>query len=166
HRSFQEVFDAANRVRADLVVLGWGTDRPWAEGRTDRPIGEMIPRLSSDVLVLKDQGHDASRVLLPTAGGPHSDLSAEVAKTLREVVGSTITLLHVVDGPDERDAGERFIADWAAEHGLADVDSMVADSGDVQREISRIADDHTWIILGATEEGLLSRLVADSLQFD
>ena len=166
HRSFQEVFDAANRVRADLVVLGWGTDRPWAEGRTDRPISEMIPRLASDVLVLKDRGHDASRVLLPTAGGPHSDLSAEVAKTLREVVGSTITLLHVVDGPDEREAGERFIADWAAEHGLADVDSTVADSGDVQREISRIADDHTWIILGATEEGLLSRLVADSLQFD
>ena len=58
------------------------------------------------------------------------------------------------------------IADWAAEHGLEDVDSRVADSGDIQREISRIADDHTWILLGATEEGLLSRLVADSLRFD
>lgn len=166
HRSFQEIFDTANRLQANLVVIGWGSDRPWTNAHTDRPASELISQLSSDVLVLKDRGHDASRILLPTAGGSHSDLSAEVAKALRSAIGSTVTLLHVVDGPDERAAGERFLAEWAADHGLEDAVHRIEDSGDIQGEISRIGADQSWIVLGATEEGLLSRLVTDSLYFD
>ncbi|WP_273836830.1 formate/nitrite transporter family protein [Halococcus sp. PRR34] len=166
HRSFEEIFDTAEREHANLVVMGWGADRPWGAARTDRPIGELTSQLSSDVLVLKDRGHDASRVLLPTAGGPPSDLSAEVAQALRSSVGSELTLLHVVDGPDEREAGEEFLADWAADHDLTDAVLTVDDSGDVEGAIGRATTDHSLVLVGATEEGLLSRLVADSLYFD
>ena len=166
HRSFEEIFDTAAREHANLVVMGWGTDRPWGAARTERPLDELTGQLSSDVLVLKDRGHDASRVLLPTAGGPPSDLSAEVARALRSAVGSEITLLHVVDGPDEREAGEEFLDEWAADHDLTDAVLTVDDSGDVEGAIGRTAVDHSLVLIGATEEGLLSRLVTDSLYFD
>lgn len=166
HRSFEEIFDTAERDRANLVVMGWGTGRPWGDARTDRPLSELTSQLSSDVLVLKDGDHDVSRVLLPTAGGPPSDLSAEVARALRSTAGSDIALLHVVDGPDEREAGEQFLSDWATAHGLDDAVRTIDDSGDVEDAISRAAADHSLVLVGAAEEGLLSRLVTDSLYFD
>ena len=166
HRSFEEIFDTAERENANLVVMGWGADRPWGAANTDRSLDELTGQLSSDVLVLKDRGHDTSRVLLPTAGGPPSDLSAEVAQALRSSVGAEVTLLHIVDGPDEREAGEQFLTNWAADHDLTDAALTVDDSSDVEGAIARAATNQSLVLVGATEEGLLSRLAADSLYFD
>ncbi|WP_137284845.1 formate/nitrite transporter family protein [Halorussus salinisoli] len=166
HRSFEEIFDTAERKRADLVVMGWGDDRLWSAGRAERPLDELTSRLPADVLVFKDRGLDASRILLPVADNAHADLNAEVARALRATAGSDVTLLRVVDGPDEQEAGQQFLADWAADHGLDDAALAVDDSGDVEGAIARRAVDHSLILLGATEQGLLSRLVTNSLHFD
>ncbi|WP_306052845.1 formate/nitrite transporter family protein [Natronococcus wangiae] len=166
HRSFEEIFDTAERQHADLVVLGWEDDKLWGAARAERPIGELTNQLPCDLLVFKNRGLDTSRILLPTAGGPDSDLSAEVAQTLSATVDADVTLLHVVGGPDERAAGERFLGEWAADHNLQDATLAVDDSGDIEDAICRAADEHTIVFLGATERGLLSRLVTGSLHFD
>ncbi|NUC73490.1 amino acid permease [Haloterrigena sp. SYSU A558-1] len=166
HRSFEEVFDAARQRDVDQVVMGWGGDRPWSAGRAERPLDELAHDLPCDFLVLKDRDYDPSRLLLPTAGGPDSDLSAEVARTLRSATGASIRLLHVVDDEREREAGEAFLSEWASEHDLADAEASVDASGDVEGAIARAADDRTLVIIGATERGLLSRLVRGSLVFD
>ncbi|SIR82751.1 Formate/nitrite transporter FocA, FNT family [Haladaptatus litoreus] len=166
HRSFQEVFTTTERERADLVVMGWGTDRPWGDARAERPIDELTSRLPCDFLVLKDRGFDASKILLPTAGGPDSVLGAEVARACRSVLGSTITVLHVVDSPNEHESGEQFLAEWAADNDLGDAELVVDDSGDVGDAICRESREHSLVIVGATEKGLLSRLVTESLHFD
>jgi formate/nitrite transporter FocA (FNT family)/nucleotide-binding universal stress UspA family protein len=165
HRSFEDVFDTAQRERADLVVLGWGDDRPWGYGRAEGRINELTSNLPCDFLILKDRDLDTSRVLLPTAGGPDSDLSAEVARTLRSRTDAEITLLHVV-APNDRERGERFLTEWAAERDLEDAEIVVDDSGDVERGICREADDHSLVLIGATEEGVISRLMTDSLHLD
>ncbi|MDL5363308.1 formate/nitrite transporter family protein [Halalkalicoccus sp. NIPERK01] len=164
-RSFEEIFGIADRERSDLVVMEWGANQLWGAARAERPISELTSRLPCDFLVLKNRGLDASRILLPTAGGPDSDLSAEVARTLRSTVGSELTLLHVVDGPDEREVGEQFLTDWAADHDLDDAALVVDESGDVEGAIAREAAEHTMVLIGATERGLLSRLVSGSLHF-
>ncbi|WP_254763567.1 formate/nitrite transporter family protein [Natrinema marinum] len=166
HRSFEDVFATAERERSDLVLLGWGTDRPWSSGRAERRISELTSNLPCDFLILKDRELDTSRVLLATAGGPDSDLSAEVAQTLQTKIGADVTLLHVVAGPDDREAGEQFLADWAAERDLEDAELVVDDSGDVEDTICRAAADHPLVLLGATEEGVISRLMTDSLHMD
>ncbi|MFC3477239.1 formate/nitrite transporter family protein [Halobacterium litoreum] len=166
HRSFEEIFDVAKRKRADRLVMGWGDDRMWSNGRAERPLDELTNRLPCDVLVFRDRGLDASRILLPVADNPHADLNAEVARTLRATAGSAVTLLRVVDGPDEREAGEQFLADWAAEHDLEDATRVVDDSGDVEAAIADECGDHTLLLVGATSQGLLSRLVRDSLHYD
>ncbi|WP_256943946.1 formate/nitrite transporter family protein, partial [Halobacterium hubeiense] len=166
HRSFEELFDVAKRKRADLMVMGWGDDRLWSNGRAERPLDELTNRLPSDVLVFRDRGLDASRILLPVVDNPHADLNAEVARTLRQTAGSEVTLLRIVDGPDDHEAGEQFLADWAAEHGLEDATFRVDDSGDVESAIAGECGDHTLLLIGATSQGLLARLARNALHYD
>ena len=164
-RSFEEVFDRARRTRPDLVVLGWGDDRLWNAARAERPLDELTNRLPCDFLVIKNGRVDPSRVLLPTAGGPDSDLSAEVARTLQSTTDAEVSLLHVVDS-GEREAGEAFLTEWASERGLGNATLLVDDSRNVEAAIEHAAADHTLVLIGATERGLLSRLVTDSLHLD
>jgi nucleotide-binding universal stress UspA family protein len=166
HSGVGQVFDTARRKRADLVVMGWGDDRPWSAGRAERAFGELTGDLPCDFLILRDCGLDLDRILVPTAGGPDSDLGAEVARALRSAAGSEITLLHVVDDPDHREKGEAFLAEWAAEHGFGDAVLTVDDGGDVEVAIEREAADHSLVVIGATERGLLQRLVGGSLHMN
>jgi len=165
YRSFEEVFSQARQDDADLVVMGWGTDRHWDTVRTGRPLEKLTNSLPCDFLVLKDRGLDTSRILLPTDGSQDSALGATVASTLREVTGAEVSLLHVVDS-GQREDGEAFLEEWAEDHDLADATRVVDDSGDVEAAIEREATDHTLLLIGATERGLLSRLATNSLHYE
>ncbi|WP_435359041.1 amino acid permease [Haloarchaeobius sp. DFWS5] len=161
HRSFEEVFDAAETHNADLVVMGWGKH---SHGRAESRVDELTQDVPCDFLVLKDRGFDPDRVLVPTAGGPDSDLSAAVAHSLQRQYDSEIELLYVRRPDDEtHDEAEAFLDDWAADHDLTDATYIVDDGGDVEEAIERHARDASMLVLGATERGLLSRLLRGSL---
>ena len=99
---------------------------------------------------------------LPTTGGPHTKLAADVARILREEFGSELTLLHVADDPEK---GSAFLASWAEDHGLADATQRV-EGRDVESAIATVAREHTLILIGATEAGVLARLARGSLTID
>jgi formate/nitrite transporter FocA (FNT family)/nucleotide-binding universal stress UspA family protein len=167
NRSFEEVFNAARRTDSDLVVMGWGDNRLWSDARAERPLEELTNQLPCDFLIAKDRGMDPSEILIPTYGGPDSELSAEVVQSLQSAAGSAVSLLHVVEDADADavESGERFLEEWALDHGLTDAERIV-EAGSVEMAIEREAADHTMLILGATERGLLSRLLTDSLHLD
>ena len=165
HRSFEEVFNVARRENADTVVMGWGPDRPWSAGRAERPLDELTHDLPCDFLVLNDRGLETDRVLVPTAGGPDSELSAEMARYMRDQLDSEITLLHVVDKGEQAE-GQAFLTEWAADHDLEEAAIRIDTSADVEDAIATAARDHSLIIIGATERGLLSRLLRGSLAYD
>ena len=162
HESFDQIFDAAREHQADLVVMGWGPDAHGSPGRVEGAFDDITGDLPCDFLVMRDRGFDPSRILLPTAGGPDSDLSAETARLLAEEFDAEVTLLHVAD--DEA-AGREFLDGWAEGHDLGDATLEIA-SGDVETAIENAADDATLVIIGATEEGLLDRLFSGSLHLD
>ena len=166
HRPFDEIFESARRFEADSVVLGWSPRRPWTSGRTGGALEELTVDLPCDFLVFKDRGFDPSKVLLPTAGGPDSDLSAEVAKAFRDVHGASVSVLHVVDEKTERAKAMSFIGNWADEHGLGDANLLVETDGDIEGAIRDQSRSHSIVLIGATGRGLLSRLLSDSLVFD
>ena len=164
HRGFEEIFDAARTHDADTVVMGWGPDSHGSPGRVETTVDEVVGDIPCDFLVFRDRGLDPSHVLLPTAGGPDSDLSAAAARVLQSQYDSDVTLLHVADeGQEER--GAEFLDRWADEHDLAGVNYRV-ETGDVEDAIERAAEDATLLLIGATEQGLLSRLVSRSLVLD
>jgi len=164
-RSFEEIFTLARRTNPELVVMDWDREGLWSSARAERPLAELTNRLPCDFLVANDRGLDPSRILLPTAGGPDSDLNAAVARALQQVANAEIELFHVVADEADEDAGETFLRDWAARHGL-EAAAITVDSGDVETAIARAATDSTMLMLGATEQGLLSRLVHNSLHLD
>ncbi len=164
-RSFEAIFDRARRMRPDLVLLGWGDEQVWTSARAERPLRELTNRLPSDFLIVQDRGLDPSNILLPTAGGPDSDLSAEVAAALASGGEASVTLLHVVTSAKQRAAGQAFLTEWAEDHDLEDATLVVDDSGDIEGAIEREATDATMIMMGATERGLLRRLIRGSLHF-
>ncbi|MFD1598973.1 amino acid permease [Halobellus rarus] len=163
HRGVEEVFDAARSNDADTVVMGYGGTQ-FAGGRAEGTLDELTHDLPCDFLVLDGEGLDLSDVLVPTAGGPSSDLSAEVARGLRETLGVDVSLLHIVDAGEE-DAGREFLTEWAGGHGLADADLRV-ETGDVETLIGEIGSEYSLVIVGATERGLLSRIIRGSLVYD
>jgi len=163
HRGIEEVFDAARTNDADTVVMGYGGTR-FAGGRVEGSLDEVARDLPCDFLVLDGRRLDPSDVLVPTAGGPSSDLSAEVAAALRNVSDADLTLLHVVEPGDEA-AGREFLADWAAGHDLGDAELRV-ETGDVEETLGRVGEEYDLVIVGATERGLLSRIVRGSLAYE
>jgi len=161
HRVYEEIFDAAQDQKADVVVLGWGPDSHGSPGRVESFAGDLLGTLSCDFVVFKDRGFDPSRVLVPTRGGPGSEVSADVARTLQEEFGAEITLLYVADDLDGQGGHEEQLAAWAEAHDLADATQVVDVAEAVDEAIAERARDHTLLMLGATEEGLLSRLTGD-----
>jgi len=158
--AYSEVFDAAKTQKADVVVLGWGPDAHGSPGRVESFAGDLLGTLACDFVVFRDRGFDPSRVLVPTRGGPASDVSAAVARLLRDEFGAAITLQHVTAEAGEQTA-ERELAEWADAHGLGDAARVVDVRDSVDEAIAARARDHTLLILGASEAGLLSRLTRD-----
>lgn len=166
--SLEEVFDMARQRNANMVVMGWGTrSQSWQAGRTEGSINELARNLPCDFFVLKGRKVDVDRILVPIAADtPNANLSAEIAKQLRARVDSEISLLHVVDGEEKRAEGREFLAEWARDHDLGAAELLIDTSGDVKSAIRQAAEDRTLVIIGATERGLLSRLLRDSLASD
>jgi len=158
HRSFGELFDAARDQRADLTLLGWGRDAHGSPGRVESAIGDLAGALPCDFLVYRDNGFDPSRILLPTAGGPTSELSAEVARTLLNEFSSELTLMHVVEEERERQRGENFLEQWAEAHEFESAERRIEVAADGYEAIRAASDDYSLVVLGASERGLLERL--------
>jgi amino acid transporter/nucleotide-binding universal stress UspA family protein len=162
HRGFEEIFDAARAHDADLTVMGWGPSSHGSPGRVESAVDELSGALPCDFLVLKDRGFDPERVLVPTAGGPDSELSAAVAKLLQAEFGSEITVLNVAESEAE---GRAFIEEWVDAQGLTEA-TLRVETGDVEGAIERAAREATMVVLGASERSLLSRLVGGSVVMD
>lgn len=159
HTLFRQLFDTARRYDADVCVMGWGPDSPGIGGRAESVVKELAHSLPCDFVLFKDRGFDPERILLPTTGGPHTEMAAILARIMRAEFESEITLLHVADDPTE---GREFLESWATDHGLADA-TLRVETGDVEAAIEAAARDHTMILIGATQRGVLFRLVRGSL---
>jgi amino acid transporter/nucleotide-binding universal stress UspA family protein len=164
HRAVEEVLDAARGHDADTLVMGYGGAR-FAGGRAESLTDELFHELPCDVLVFDGEELDTDEVLVPTAGGGSSNLSAEVAVALRDVTGATVSLLHVVGDESMLDEGRTFLTEWGTDHGLDDADTIV-EVGDVESVITRHATSYGLVIVGATERGLLARVIGGSLTFE
>ncbi|MDZ7850362.1 MAG: formate/nitrite transporter family protein [Halodesulfurarchaeum sp.] len=165
HRSFSEVFDIAERDGVDLLLVERGDNHLWSSSRAEGRLDELTRRLPCDVCILEDRGFDPDRLLLPVVDNPHAALNAEIARALREEYESSITLLSVISPEGDRELAEAELRNWAIDHGLED-ETQVVETGSVEAAIERGATDHTMILVGATEQGLLSRSVTGTLHYD
>lgn len=159
HRGIEAIFAAARSEAADAVVMGYGPTKV-AGGRVEGALDELAHDLPCDFLILDAESFDPTDVLVPTVGGPSSALSAEIVRALRAERGVDPTLLHVVEEGAEA-AGRDFLSAWAQEQDLAAADQLVA-AGDPREVICRLGERYSLVVLGASERGLVSRIVHGS----
>lgn len=165
HDPEDAILNTAEQYGSEGILMGWGGHR---SNRRDIVVGstvdDVVTGADADVYVEKIGAGDGTveSILLPTAGGPHAELAAEIARTVARTTGATVRAVRVVD-PDGGDAerARAQLEEAAASFdgsGVA-VETELIEHEDVVEAIVEAAEDHDLTIIGATREGALQQLV-------
>ncbi|RQG88793.1 universal stress protein UspA [Natrarchaeobius halalkaliphilus] len=156
----------ATESNAEVILLGW-RGRP---RRRDVVLGSYIDEVLSDapcdVLVKRiDRDRtDVSSILVPVAGGPHTEFAASVAGSLARSHDARIELLTVVPDRTEETISDARAMLTRTSSMLGAVESVeeTALEGSVVETIVERTAAHDVTVLGAAEGGFLQRaLVGD-----
>jgi len=163
HDIAKSINNVAYQRDSDLVLLGWrGQRKRVSDYALGSNIDTVVENAECDVAVLKTDGTtDSSRVLVPTAGGPNSELSEMVATAYAES-GAQVTLFHVATDGDIENA-QSFLErrqTVLAESDI-DVDIAVEAGEDIAEAVLDYARDGDFdsMIIGAAGEGILRRVL-------
>ena len=164
HQAHDGILEGARRSGADLLVMGW---KGYTDTR-DRIFGEVADRVirnaPCDLALLKVESSEVpKRCLLPTAGGAHASLGAEMLNVLAPAFGMTVTACMVVDpGASAADRSE-------AHHWIdktleridpnLDVDRLLIESESIPGGIARASKDFDLVVLGAAREPIFRQVL-------
>lgn len=167
------ILDTARQRNSDLMILGW----PGYTSSHDVAFGRNIDVLAKnppcDVAVVRFRRREAPQhILIPTAGGLHTQLAIELAivqarQYEREYPGQrpTITLLYVVpqDAPSDRMTfGHELLDNLTADFDFP-LETSVVTAPDIVTGILRETEAYNLIVIGATEEGLFEQRLFGSI---
>ena len=168
HSIAQGILDTAREEQVDLILLGWrGYTR--SLGASMGPVIDAVMQdAPCDVTVAK--GREWTRlgkILVPTAGGPHAPIAAQLALLLSEVYGTEVTILYVQLGqatPERMEENRRRIAQTV--DGLKFTrppEQKVVIASSIVDGIVQEAQQYDLVLLGASEEGLFDQFVFGSI---
>ncbi|EMA50288.1 UspA domain-containing protein [Halococcus thailandensis JCM 13552] len=122
---------------------------------TDADCDVLVERLGDDA------AGDVESVLLPTAGGPHAELSREIGRAICRATGARAEVLRVVPPDGDVDDAREQAEESAAELRAAEVavETTVVESDDVLDAITDRTSEHDLTVVGSTREGLLQQFV-------
>lgn len=153
------VATAVNTFDVDLVVLG--------DDLSEELEAALAKRITCDTVVVNEKRPQESigSLLLPIAGGPHTDAALSVAGAVAEANDAPIELIHVTEGePGSKtvdDAQELLDTGHQALSTGATVDTRVIEGDDVDVIIEE-SGYHDVTIIGAPTKGRLKRFVFGS----
>lgn len=160
----QGIIDTATEEKCDLILLSWegySETKGRILGQTLDPVVENAP---CDVVLVKgDQLSTPKTILLPTSGGPHASIAAQVGVKLAGLYGGQVTVVYVCrEGAteEERQHGMDMIARTI--QGLPTdelIKTRLVTAPGIVRGILSEAEDYDLMLLGASEEGLFDRVL-------
>lgn len=154
------VVTATDDYDADLVVFGGNSP--------ERLEPSVAKRVDCDTVVVneRDTLEAVRSVLVPIAGGPHTDAVLAVAGDFASAHDASVELLHVVDETPSRDtteAAEELLSDGASSlPSSLSVTTTVVEAPDVVDQIRDASADHDCTVIGAPTKGRLKRFLLDS----
>jgi nucleotide-binding universal stress UspA family protein len=154
------IVTAADDYDADLVVFG--QDAP------ENLEPAVAKRVDCDTVVVneRDTLDEIRSVLVPIAGGPHTNAVLAVAGDVASAHGANVELLHVVDekpSAETTDAAEELLSKGASNlPSSLSVTSTVVDAPDVADPIRDASAEHDCTIVGAPTKSPLQRFVLHS----
>ena len=164
HHVDEAIVNTVSQHGSDAVLMGW---RGHPSRRRDVVVGstvdEVVAHADCDVLVERiGAAEGPESILLPTAGGPHADYAAEVARAIAHTTGATIVVQRVVDPDLDGPQREQSVVELESTAEILDdvsYETILVEGEDVADAIVAASADHDMTIIGATREGLLQQLV-------
>ncbi|MFC4359695.1 amino acid permease [Halobium salinum] len=170
HEPENAILNTAEQYDTGGILVGWGGDR---SGRRNVVLGstvdDVVREADADVFVEKvgdgaaeaADGHVRS-VLLPIAGGPHTELAAETARVIAESTGASVHAVRVVSPADgsvaDAESHLQSVAD-VFEGSDVHLETRVIEHDDVSAALVEAAADHDLTVVGSSREGLFEQNV-------
>jgi amino acid transporter/nucleotide-binding universal stress UspA family protein len=158
------ILNTVEQHDSDAVLMGWrgcGRRRDFVLGSN---VDRVVTQATCDVLVERiSPVEDVDSILLPTAGGPHAEYAAEIARAIARPRDARIDVVYVVnpdaDEAEREDARERLASATAALDAYDNVEGTLLEGTDIADRIVEESEEHDHTVIGATREGLLQQVV-------
>ncbi len=160
HDVARAILNAVDMLKPNLLVIGW-------RGRTYRKdvilgstIDPILLKARTDVVVVRlGEVEEIRKILVPTAGGPHSELALDLARIFAKEYNARVGVLYVGRSEGERERAERVFK--RAKEILSDVDHECTFevSGDVVGKIAMHVDESDITFIGATAKSFLENFI-------
>lgn len=164
------IVGAVDGYGADALLLGW-RGRP---RRRDIILGSFLDRILGeapcDVFVkrIRTPSRGTDSILVPVAGGPHTELAVELAGTIASQHEATVHTLHVRH-PAANDSGHDDVSSLLEDYESlltemdVDVESTTIRSEHVAGAITDESANHDLTVLGTTRDPFLNRKLVGSV---
>lgn len=160
------IISSVKERNTDLIVIGW-------KGYTKRKSFEMgsnldrvIEGVPCDLMVIKPGKNgeadkdNINKILLPTNGGMHSIMAAEIARILAECYNAQVTVLNVNRrGKELSSRVERRLSPVIKQLNGSEIELKLVEGDDVTKIILQEANEYDLVILGATAEGMFRQML-------
>lgn len=163
HDPDETILHTIDQHDCDAVLMGWG-----GEGNHRRSVDigstvdDVVQQAEADVLVERigpDAGDEVDSILVPTAGGEHAQLAAEVANAIARSEGATCTVAHVVSSGDERDHAQEALQETADVIDQQSVETEILVGADISDRILQETANHDVTVVGATRQSRVRQIV-------
>jgi nucleotide-binding universal stress UspA family protein len=158
--------NTAEQDDADFLLMGWrGQQRRRRELVLGSNVDEVVAQAPCDVLVERiSPVEDVESILLPTAGGPHSEFAVEVAGAIARTNDARVDAVRVIEpnptDEERADAQERLDATFGAiETEDIGIEHRLVEGEEIAEAIISESAEYDLTIIGATREGLLQQFV-------
>ncbi|MFW5911289.1 MAG: amino acid permease [Halolamina sp.] len=164
HDVAQAILNIIEHGDVDTVLLGWRSRPRRQDFVFGSNVDKVISRATCDVLVERvgPRPDGVDRILLPTAGGPHAELAAEIARAIARTNDARVEVVNVLSpgatDQDRTEANEKINRITDLFEGVRTEESIVEDDDIVDTIVER-SNDVDITILGATREGLFQQLL-------
>ena len=163
HDPDEIILHTVDQHDCDAVLMGWGGE---GHRRGNVVIGstvdDVVRKADVDVLVERvgpSASGDVDSILVPTAGGDHAQLAAEVAGAIARSKDATCTVVHVVGPDDDRERAREIVETTADAIDRDSVETRLLDGDDVTDRLLRETARYDVTIVGATRDSRLRQVV-------
>lgn len=158
----------ATSVRADIVTLQRPVSESAGVGIRRATTDRIVANAPTDVAVANGAGDldSLASILVPVAGGPHTDLAVRVARALGRHTGAWVELFHVVPedaGASQRSRGADTLASARTGlDGFEEFDTWLYEAADPAAAIAEQSQYYDAVVMGASTKGRFRRLMFGS----
>ncbi|WP_342305869.1 amino acid permease [Methanolobus sp. ZRKC5] len=157
------ILDTIEEEKPDMIIMGW-------RGRTFRhdfvlgsTLDPILLKAPCDVVVARfELGRsleNIKKILLPTAGGPHAALAAELAKDLAIAENASVTMLNVGRSADDEARATTAFRSLEGFFEGVDATGKFIVSSNIEKGLSSEAEKQDVVFIGATTRPFLKNFL-------